>query len=234
MEAVRILRALNLHPRRTIRVALWTGEEEGLLGSAAYVKQHFGYLPDDPAGSGPASRRSAAADFPTRPPPTAARTTRPPAPPCRPPAGPPPRRARRPRGHVVKGPEYERLSAYFNLDNGTGRIRGIYAQGNPAAVPIFHAWLQPFADLSADTITIANTGSTDHISFDRIGLPGFQFIQDPIEYFPRTHHSNADVYDRIQADDVRQASTVMAAVLWDAANADARFPRKPVTAASLR
>ena len=188
MEAIRILKAAGLHPRRTVRVALWTGEEEGLLGSAAYVKQHFGYRPDDPAGSGPASRPSAA---------------------------------------LVKGPEYDELSVYFNLDNGTGRVRGIYAQNNLAAVPILHRWLAPFADLSADLVTISNTGSTDHISFDRIGLPGFQFVQDPIEYFPRTHHSNADVYERLQADDLREASTVMAAMLWDAANADERFPRKP-------
>ena len=236
MEAVRIIKALNLHPRRTIRIALWTGEEEGLLGSAAYVKQHFGYVPDDPAGNGPASRPVAAADLSnpgvddggtnnpaTRP--AVAMAT----------AGPTTRRSRLRRRppttaavNVVKLPEYEKLSVYFNLDNGTGRIRGIYAQSNPAAVPIFHRWLAPFTDLSAGTITIANTGSTDHISFDRIGLPGFQFIQDSIEYFPRTHHSNADVYDRIQADDVKEASTVLAALLWDAGNADERFPRKAV------
>ncbi len=222
MEAIRIIRALDLHPRRTIRVALWTGEEEGLLGSAAYVKEHFGTLPEDPAGSGPASRSVASADLTDLTAPSGPTTRR------------VARRRRRPTSTVAvevqKKPEYEKLSAYFNLDNGTGKIRGIYAQGNAAAVPIFHRWLAPFADLSANTITIANTGSTDHISFDRIGLPGFQFIQDPIEYFPRTHHSNADVFDRIQADDVREASTIMAAMLWDAANADARFPRKPVTA----
>ena len=224
MEAVRIIQALHLHPRRTIRVALWTGEEEGLLGSAAYVKQHFGYLPDDPAGAGPASRPVAAADFSNPATPGDGGTNNP--------ATRPARRRRRPTSapSLVKGPEYDRLSVYFNLDNGTGRIRGIFAQQSPAAVPIFTRWLAPFADLSAATVAIANTGSTDHISFDRIGLPGFQFIQDPIEYFPRTHHSNADVYDRIQADDLKEASTVMAAMLWDAANADDRFPRKPLTA----
>jgi hypothetical protein len=236
MEAVRILRALDLHPRRTIRVALWTGEEEGLLGSAAYVKQHFGTLPEDPAGSGPASRPVASADFSNPAGPDGGTNN----PATRPAAGPTTRRFRRPRGRrpasmptieVLKQPEYEKLSVYFNLDNGTGKIRGIYAQGNAAAVPIFHRWLAPFGDLSGNTITIANTGSTDHISFDRIGLPGFQFIQDPIEYFPRTHHSNADVFDRIQPDDVKEASTIMAALIWDAANADDRFPRKPVTAA---
>jgi carboxypeptidase Q len=189
MEAVRIIRALDLHPRRTIRIGLWTGEEEGLLGSTAYVKAHFGAFPEDPASS----------------------TTLP---------------FTRPVAGVIKKPEYEQLSVYFNLDNGTGKIRGIYAQSNPAAIPYFTRWLQPFADLDASTVTITNTGSTDHIPFDRIGLPGFQFIQDPIEYFPRTHHSNADVFDRIQMDDMRQASTIMAAFLWDAANMDERFPRK--------
>jgi hypothetical protein len=187
MEAVRILKALNLHPRRTIRIALWTGEEEGLLGSTAYVKQHFGFLPEN---RGPATR--AASDL----------------------------------TDLTKGPEYEHLSVYFNLDNGTGKIRGIYAQSNPAAVPIFHQWLMPFNDLGAKTVTLANTGSTDHIPFDRIGLPGFQFIQDPIEYMDRTHHSNADVFDHLALDDLKQASTIMAAFLWEAANMEQRFPRK--------
>ena len=193
MEAVRILRALNLHPRRTIRVALWTGEEQGLYGSTSYVKQHFGYVPDAPID-----------------PATGQPTTRP---------------ASRPA--VVRGPEYEKLSVYFNLDNGTGRARGIYAQSNPAAAALFRRWLAPLADLGAGTVTLANTGSTDHIPFDDVGLPGFQFIQDPIEYGSRTHHSTADVYDRIQPDDIRQAATVLATLAWDAANTDDRFPRKP-------
>jgi hypothetical protein len=194
MEAVRILKALELHPRRTIRVALWTGEEEGMLGSTAYVKQHFGSLPDDPA---------------TQP------ATQPVTQPTKPNLD-----------KLLKKAEYSRLSVYFNLDNGTGKIRGIYAQSNPLAVPYFRSWLQPFADLDASTVSLANTGSTDHISFDRIGLPGFQFIQDPIEYMNRTHHSNEDVFDRIQMQDMKQAATIMAAFLWDAANMDRRFPRK--------
>jgi carboxypeptidase Q len=189
MEAVRIIRALNLRPRRTIRVALWTGEEQGLYGSTAYVKQHFGSLPEE--AGGPSSR-------PTT----------------------------QPLLGLTKKPEYEQLSVYFNLDNGTGRIRGIFAQSNPAAVPYFKKWLSPFSDLDATTVSLSNTGSTDHIPFDRIGLPGFQFIQDTIDYGTRTHHSNEDVFDRIQMQDMKQASTIMAALLWDAANMDARFPRK--------
>ena len=213
MEAVRILSALNLHPRRTIRVGLWTGEEQGLLGSAAYVKKHFAYR--EPAATKPAASRPATlfADPATEPEggidkthvATSAQAGRP----------------------LIKLDEYEKLSVYFNLDNGTGRIRGIYAQGNAAAAPYFQKWLQPFADLGASTVTLSNTGGTDHLSFDGVGLPGFQFIQDPMEYFSRTHHSNEDVYDRLQAEDLKQASTIMAAFLLDAANMDERFPRKP-------
>ncbi len=210
MEAVRIIKALNLKPRRTIRVALWTGEEQGIYGSEAYVKEHFGHDP------GAAARREAArarreAEQANNP------TTAEAAPP-----------STQPSMEVVKGPDYDKLSVYFNLDNGTGKIRGIYAQNNREAASIFREWLKPFADLGARTVTLSNTGSTDHISFDQIGLPGFQFIQDPIEYNTRTHHSNEDVYDRIQADDMKQASTILAAFVWNAANMDERFPRKPL------
>jgi hypothetical protein len=190
MEAVRILKALNLHPRRTIRVALWTGEEQGLYGSTAYVTKHFGKAEETPATQ------------PTR------------------------RGFNRPKPKIIKTAEYEKLSVYFNLDNGTGKIRGIYAQGNRPAAALFTQWLNPVHDLGAATVTLSNTDSTDHMPFDDIGLPGFQFIQDPIEYGSRTHHSSADVYERLQADDLRQASTIMAIFLWDAANMDERFPRK--------
>jgi hypothetical protein len=175
MEAVRILKSLNLKMARTVRVALWTGEEEGLLGSRAYVKEHFA----DPADMKP------------------------------------------------KG-EHAKLSAYYNLDNGSGKIRGIYMQDNDQLRPIFEAWLDPFKDLGASTLTIRNTGSTDHVSFDSVGLPGFQFIQDPLDYGSRTHHSNMDLYDRLQANDLEQASAIMA---WFAYNTAARadmLPRKPM------
>ncbi|MGI8466879.1 MAG: M20/M25/M40 family metallo-hydrolase [Pyrinomonadaceae bacterium] len=189
MEATRIIQSLGLKPRRTIRVALWSGEEEGLFGSRAYVKQHFGELQGVQNQFGPPD--------PNAPKPT-----------------------------LVKGADYEKLSAYYNLDNGTGKIRGVYLQGNSAASPIFAAWLLPFADLGAKTLTLSNTGSTDHVSFDAIGLPGFQFIQDPIEYSTRTHHSNEDVFDHIQGDDLKQAATIMAAFVYQTAMMDDRFPRK--------
>lgn len=206
MEAVRILQALNLKPRRTIRVALWTGEEEGLLGSRAYVAQHFGKF-ELPAGATPPA--GGGGGF----------------------GGPPP------GSKLVTTPEYEKFSCYFNLDNGTGRIRGVYLQGNDEVRALFRQWLMPFRDRpddknapvwAATTISSSNTGGTDHLSFDAIGLPGFQFIQDEIEYDTRTHHSNQDVFDRIQADDMKQAATIMAAFVYNAAMRDEKLPRKPV------
>ena len=197
MEAVRILQTLNLKPRRTIRIALWTGEEQGLLGSRAYVAEHFGKF-ETPA---------AVAGAPTTP-----NASPSPSP-----------------GVLVTKPEYEKFSAYFNLDNGTGKIRGVYLQGNEAVRGLFRQWLMPFRDRPEDktapvwgatTLSISNTGGTDHLSFDAIGLPGFQFIQDEIEYDSRTHHSNQDVFDRIQADDLKQAATIMAAFIYDAAMRD--------------
>jgi hypothetical protein len=214
MEAVRIIQTLGLKPRRTIRIALWTGEEQGLLGSRAYVAEHFGTL-NNPAtsaapssggantagmnnGNGNGNGNGASA-----------------------PAGP----------TLVKKAEYEKLSGYFNLDNGTGKIRGVYLQGNESIRSLFRQWLAPFRDLGATTLSIANTGGTDHLSFDAIGLPGFQFIQDEIEYDTRTHHSNQDVFDRIQADDMKQAATIMAAFVYQTAMRDEKLPRKPAPGA---
>ena len=128
-------------------------------------------------------------------------------------------------------PDHEKLAAYFNLDNGAGKIRGIYAQGNEAAAPIFREWLQPFADLGATTVTLRNTGGTDHLSFDAVGLPGFQFIQDPLDYGTRTHHTNMDTYERLPADDLKQASVLVASFVYQAAMRDQKLPRKPLPAA---
>ncbi len=193
MEAVRILKALDVKPKRTIRIGLWGGEEQGLLGSRAYVKAHYGSRPEPPKTD---------RDVPSF---------------ARPPAGP-----------LTVRPEHAKFSAYFNLDNGTGKIRGIYAQGNVSADPIFKAWLAPFADVGATTVTNRNTGGTDHQSFDSVGLPGFQFIQDQADYFSRTHHTNMDVLERAQREDLMQASAVMAAFAYHAATRDERFPRKPM------
>jgi len=124
-------------------------------------------------------------------------------------------------------PAYEKLSVYFNHDNGSGRIRGIYLQGNEAARPIFRSWLTAFGDPTAQTITVRNTGGTDHLSFDEVGLPGFQFIQDPLEYEQRTHHFNMDVYERVVGEDMKQAASIMAFFAYNAANRDGKFPRKP-------
>jgi len=194
MEAVRILKALDLKPRRTIRIGLWSGEEQGLLGSQGYVQQHFGSRPpmDDPLMKG----------MPTL--------------------------LRREAGPVSVKPEQAKVSAYFNVDNGTGKIRGIYLQENAAVAPIFEAWMRPFKDLGMTTLTMRNTGGTDHLSFDAVGIPGFQFIQDPIEYETRTHHSNMDLYDRLQPDDLKQIAVIVASFVYDAATRDQMLPRKPI------
>jgi hypothetical protein len=204
MEAVRILTALKLQPRRTIRIGLWTGEEQGLMGSKAYVTRHFGYYTnsaDDGVVRAPKDE-------------TGTRT--------RAQSGTNSAALRK----LVRHKEYEKLSAYFNLDNGAGKIRGIYMQGNEAVRPMFRRWLAPFADLGADTLTLSNTSGTDHLSFDAVRLPGFEFIQDPLEYRSRTHHSNQDVYDRIIPDDLKQAATIIAAVVYNAATVDEKLPRK--------
>ena len=200
MEAVRILKALDIHPRRTIRIGLWSGEEEGLLGSQGYVEQHFGSRPpmDDPNMKG----------MPTL--------------------------LRREAGPVTVKPEQAKVSAYFNVDNGSGKIRGVYLQENEAVAPIFEAWMRPFKDLGMTTLTMRNTGGTDHLSFDAAGIPGFQFIQDPIEYETRTHHSNMDVYDRLQPEDLKQISVIVASFVYDAAMRDQMLPRKPIEKALPR
>jgi carboxypeptidase Q len=208
MEAVRIIQTLGLKPRRTIRVALWSGEEQGLLGSRAYVAQHFGSMQVQPAttsavpltGNGSAigsGNGGNGAQLQSLPP------------------------------VLVKKPDYDKLSAYFNLDNGTGKIRGVYLQGNEGVRALFRQWLAPFRDMGATTLSISNTGGTDHLAFDGVGLPGFQFIQDEIEYDTRTHHSNQDVFDRIQADDMKQAATIMAAFVYNTAMRNEKLPRKP-------
>lgn len=195
MEAVRILKALGIKPRRTIRIGLWSGEEQGLLGSQWYVAHHFGSRPPykDPERKGD---------------PTVIRRD----------AGP----------MSIKEGEQSKVSAYFNVDNGTGKIRGVYMEENAAVEPIFEAWMKPFRDLGMDTLTMRNTGGTDHLSFDAVGIPGFQFIQDPVEYETRTHHSNMDLYDRLQPEDLKQAAVIVASFVYLAAERDQMFPRKPI------
>jgi len=229
MEAVRIIQAAGLKPRRTIRIGLWTGEEQGLLGSRAYVRDTFGNITTitnappatkdgekkdtekkaeakaDDKGGEKGGKRFGGGGFGQ--------------------GGP-----SRANSRLVTKPEYDKFAGYFNLDNGSGRIRGVYMQGNEAVRPIFRQWLSAFRDLGAETLTANLTGGTDHLSFDGIGLPGFQFIQDDLEYFSRTHHSNMDMFDRAQADDLKQASVIMAAFVYNTAMAKDKLPRKPAPA----
>jgi carboxypeptidase Q len=185
MEAARIIKTLELQPRRTVRVAFWSGEEQGLYGSMAYVSSHF-------ASGGGRGGRGGRGGTP-----------------------------------ATRLPEYDKLSVYFNYDEGGGKIRGIYAQGNERAAALFRQWFAPLADLGASTVSMFSISDTDHISFDNAGLPGFHFIQDPLEYWSRTHHLSADVYDRIPADDLKQSAVVMATFVYNAAMADEKMPRKP-------
>jgi hypothetical protein len=194
MEAVRILKALDVKPRRTIRIALWTGEEQGIYGSKGYAIQHFGS-----AKLSTAPDQMQLPDF-----------------------------MRRAVGPLEVKPEHKLISGYFNVDNGTGRIRGIYTQGNAAIAPIFAQWIAPLKDLGVTAITNRNTGGTDHLSFDAVGIPGFQFIQEMLDYESRTHHSNEDVYERLQAADLKQIATVEAIFLYNAAQRDQMLPRKPL------
>jgi hypothetical protein len=205
MEAVRILKALKLQPRRTIRIGLWSGEEQGLLGSKAYVTRHFGEYAEVKNADEASPSKDQAKNQPAAKP------------------APEDRLSQR---KLVRQGEYEKFSVYFNLDEGSGKIRGIFLQGNEAVRPIFRRWLEPFKDLGAETLSLDNTHGTDHDSFNAIGLPGFHFMQDPIEYWSRTHHSSADVYDRVQADDMKQAATIMAAFVYNAAMMDEKIPRK--------
>ena len=175
MEAMRILKTTGVKMRRTVRIGLWSGEEQGLLGSKEYVKAHF---------ADPATMQLKA--------------------------------------------EHAKFAGYFNVDNGTGLIRGVYLQGNEAVAPIFSAWMEPFKNMGMTTLSIRNTGGTDHLSYDAVGLPGFQFIQDDVEYNSRTHHSNMDVYERIQANDMMRNAVIVAAFAYNTANRDEKLPRKPL------
>ena len=181
LEAARILmetiKEAGVSPRRTLRIALWTGEEQGLLGSRAYVRKHFANVDDD-------------------------------------------------NNILSLKPAQQKISAYYNLDNGTGKIRGVYLQGNDQVAKVFRPWLNEFSDLGATTLTLSNTGGTDHLAFDYVGIPGFQFIQDPVAYFTRTHHSNMDMLDHLVEEDLKQAATVVAAFVWHTSQRDDMIPRK--------
>ena len=184
MEAARILletiKETGIQPRRTLRLALWTGEEQGLYGSRRYVGEHYADFGE--SGFTPQSIK----------------------------------------------PAQEKVSAYYNLDNGTGKIRGVYLQGNSEVAPIFREWLEPFEKEDAQTLTLRNTGGTDHLAFDAVGIPGFQFIQEPMAYFTRTHHSNMDNWDHLSGDDLSQAATIIAAFVWGTSQRDEKLPRKPL------
>jgi len=192
MEVMRILNALQVKPRRTIRIGLWTGEEQGLFGSIGYVKQHFGYAP---LSTKPEELEK-------------------------------PEWMRKVDGPLVLKPEQTKISGYFNVDNGTGKILGIHLQENLAVASIFAQWMEPLKDIGVTTITAQNTGGTDHESFDAVGIPGFQFIQDRMDYSSRTHHSNMDVYERLQPADLAQAATVEAIFVYNTAMRDQMLPRK--------
>jgi carboxypeptidase Q len=175
MEALRILKTTGVRLRRTVRIGLWSGEEQGLLGSRAYVREHYGD-----------------------------------------------------RATMTLKPEHAKFSGYFNVDNGTGAIRGVYLQSNEAIAPLFGLWMEPFRNVGMTTLAIANTGGTDHLAFDELGLPGFQFVQDPVEYDTRTHHSNMDYFERVQPRDMMNNAVIVASFVANAANRDGLLPRKPL------
>lgn len=195
MEAARILTKLGVKPKRTIRFALWSGEEQGILGSLAYAEKYLG---------------------------------------SRPPETDPERKKVNPfytwgaRWPITPGPDHGALSAYFNIDNGSGKIRGIHTEGNVAVVPIFREWLAPFASMGATTVASSPTGGTDHVIMQAVGIPGFQFIQDPLDYDSRIHHSSVDSYDHLKMPDLKQAAVILASLLLQAANSDEPLPRMPL------
>lgn len=194
MEVMRILNALQVKPRRTIRIGLWTGEEQGLFGSIGYVKQHFGFVP---LSTAPDQIKL-------------------------------PEWMRKPAGPIQLRPDQQKISGYFNVDNGSGKILGVYLQENVAEAPIFAQWIEPLKDLGVTAISVRDTGGTDHESFDAVGIPGFQFIQDKLDYASRTHHSNMDTYERLQPGDLAQAATVEAIFVYNTAMRDQMLPRKPL------
>jgi hypothetical protein len=194
MEAARILSTLKVKPKRTIRFALWAGEEQGILGSLAYIERHFATRGDAsaPKLTGMALYQGWGNRWP-----------------------------------ITTKPEWSKMAAYFNIDNGSGKLRGIYAENNPAVVPIFKEWLAPFNSMGASSVVIRKTGGTDHVFMQAVGMPGFQFIQDPLDYGSRIHHTSLDTFDHLKAQDMRQAAVILAAFLWNAANGDA-LPRPPL------
>ncbi len=194
LEAMRILRALNIQPRRTIRVGLWGGEEQGIFGSGGYVSSHF-----------------ATRSFSTKPEEQVV-----------------PEFIRQETGALTLKPEHAKLDAYFNADNGTGKFLGIFTEGNTAVTHIFQQWVAPIEDLGFTTVSSRNTGSTDHVPFDQVGLPGFQFIQDPRDYSTRSHHTNQDTYERLSESDLKQAAVIMAIFVYNTAQRDAMLPRNPL------
>ncbi len=194
MEAARILAGLGIAPKRAIRFALWSGEEQGLLGSLAYIDRHLAARPADPGPTPPFNAE----------------------------------RGWQYRYPITPKPGFGELAAYFNLDNGSGKIRGIYTEGNPALAPIFRSWLAPFASMGASAVVASRTGGTDHVYLQTIGIPGFQFIQDPLDYDSRTHHSDVDTFDHLRPADLRQAAVIMASFLWNAANRAEPLPRPPL------
>jgi len=194
MEVMRIFNALQVKPRRTIRVALWTGEEQGSFGSVRYVGEHFGAIP---LSTAPDQLKL-------------------------------PEWMRKAAGPIQIKPEYSKISGYFNLDNGSGKILGIYLQENAAVAPIFAQWAAPLKDIGVSTLTMRGTAATDHESFDDVGVPGFQFIQDKLDYVTRAHHSNMDTYERLQPGDLAQAAVVEAIFVYNTAMRDQMLPRKPL------